>query len=233
VRIMGVKDYYDRLAGVYDSLYKNKYMRVVERRIISEFVDREDFVLDIGCGTGEHLKILNKAIGLDISLEMSKIAREKTDKFVVVGNAEFLPFKNRSFDVVVSFFGALNHCNLNRAVREVRRVLKDDGIFIFTVANVYDAKWILRNAVRGNFKKIKKAIRKRRGVIIKNIGDEKIRVNTRFYDKNEVESILKKENFKIICTFGANITGSPLDRFIYKTFLKNFASYIGFVAKKC
>ncbi|HII60011.1 TPA: methyltransferase domain-containing protein [Methanocaldococcus jannaschii] len=229
---MGIKEYYDKLAKSYDKLYKNKYMRIVEREIIQKEIKDGDFVLDIGCGTGEQLKILNNAVGLDISLEMAKIAKNKTNKPVVVANAEFLPFKNKSFDKAISFFGALNHCNLKRALREVNRVLKDDGIFIFTVANIYDIKWIIKNILKGNFKKVKNAMKKRKGTITKVIDGEKIKVKTRFYDFKEVEDALKKEGFEVVYTFGTNITNSPLDKFIYKSFLKNFASYIGFVAKK-
>ena len=229
---MGIKEYYDKLAKSYDKLYKNKYMRVVEREIIKREIKDDDFVLDIGCGTGEQLKLLNKAIGLDISIEMAKIAKHKTNKPVVVANAEFLPFKNKSFDKAISFFGALNHCNLKRALREVNRVLKDDGVFIFTVANIYDIKWILKNILRGDFKKIRNALKKRKGTIIKIIDGEKIKVKTRFYSIRDVENALKEEGFEVVYTFGANITNSPLDRFIYKSFLKHFASYVGFVARK-
>jgi ubiquinone/menaquinone biosynthesis C-methylase UbiE len=229
---MGIKEYYDKLAKSYDKLYRNKYMRVVEREVIKREIKDDDFVLDIGCGTGEQLKLLNKAVGLDISIEMAKIAKHKTNKPVVVANVEFLPFKNKSFDKAVSFFGALNHCNLKRALREVNRVLKDDGVFIFTIANIYDIKWILKNILRGDLKKVKNALKKRRGIIIKIIDGEKIKVKTKFYSIKEVENALKEEGFEVIYTFGANITNSPLDRFIYKSFLKHFASYIGFVAKK-
>ncbi|AIJ05324.1 Methyltransferase [Methanocaldococcus bathoardescens] len=229
---MGIKEYYDKLAKSYDKLYKNKYMRVVEKEIIKKEIKDDDFVLDIGCGTGEQLKILNKAVGLDISIEMAKIANKKTNKLIVVANAEFIPFKNKSFDKAISFFGALNHCNINRALREVNRVLKDNGVFIFTVANIYDIKWIIKNILKGNFKKVRKALKKRKGTITKVIEGEKIKVKTRFYDFKEVEEALRKEGFEVVYTFGANITNSPLDKFIYKSFLKNFASYIGFVAKK-
>jgi ubiquinone/menaquinone biosynthesis C-methylase UbiE len=229
---MGIKEYYDKLAKSYDKLYKNKYMRVVEREIIKKEIKDNDFVLDIGCGTGEQLKLLNRAVGLDISIEMAKMAKHKTNKPVVVANAEFLPFKNKSFDKAISFFGALNHCNLKRALREVNRVLKDDGVFIFTVANIYDIKWILKNILRGDFKKVKNALKKRKGTITKIIDGEKIKVKTRFYSIGEVENALRKEGFEVIYMFGANITNSPLDKFIYRSFLKHFASYIGFVAKK-
>ncbi|ENN96686.1 GerC2 protein [Methanocaldococcus villosus KIN24-T80] len=225
---MAIEDYYNILAKHYDSIYKNKYMRVVEKKIIESEIDKEDFVLDIGCGTGEQLKIISNAVGLDISIEMAKIAYNKTKKFIVVANAEFLPFKNNTFDAVISFFGALNHSNIYRTVKEVRRVLKKGGLFIFTVANLYDIQWIFKNIC--NIRKIKKAMKKRRGEIVKIINGKKIKVKTRFYTLNELEKILKENNFEIKYSFG--IYDLPFDVIFYKTPIKVFAKYIGFVAKK-
>ncbi|WP_456418572.1 class I SAM-dependent methyltransferase [Methanocaldococcus infernus] len=223
--------YYDKLAKYYDKLYKEKYMREVEKKVIMKEV--EGLTLDIGCGTGEQLKLLNEGIGLDISLEMAKIAKEKCKKFVVVANSEHLPFKDESFDTVISFFGALNHCNINKAFKEVYRVLKPEGKFIFTVANAYDIKWIVKNLRRKGLKKTLKAVKERRGRLVKYINGERIRVKIRFYSMNEIKEKLLKNNFKIEYSFGANITNSFIDKFIYKSFLKYFGSYIGVVARKC
>ncbi len=220
--------YYNALAKYYDSLYKLKYMREVEKKIIFKEIKENYLVLDIGCGTGEQLKYIKNGIGLDISIEMAKIAYKKTNKPVVVGNVEHLPFKNKSFDAVISFFGALNHCNIRRAFREIRRVLKDDGIFIFTVANVYDIKWILKNLK--NPKKIKKSIIKRKGEIVKYIDNKKYKVKTKFYSLEEIKRLLNEENFKIKYTFG--LSNLPTDKFLYKSPFKYISTYIGFVVEK-
>jgi ubiquinone/menaquinone biosynthesis C-methylase UbiE len=232
---MKLSKYYDSIAKEYDKLYygnKLKWMREIENTIIEKEIKNEYLILDIGCGTGEQLAKLNNAIGLDISLNMAKISRNKTNKFVVVGNAENLPFKSKTFDCVISFFGALNHVQLNRALKEIRRVLKDDGVLIFTVANVYDIKWILKTLRRKGIKSTKKAIKNKKGEIVKFIGGKRIKVKTKFYDLNDIENALNKYNFHIKYTFGTNITNSFVDKIIYKSFLKNFGCYIGVVAKK-
>ncbi|EHP87387.1 class I SAM-dependent methyltransferase [Methanotorris formicicus] len=232
---MRLAKYYDALAKEYDKAYsfeKLKWMREVENIIISKEIKKGFFVLDVGCGSGEQLKKLNNAVGLDISIEMAKIANKKTNKLVVVGNAENLPFKNNTFDCVISFFGALNHVNLDRALKEIRRVLKKDGIFIFTVANAYDIKWILRNIKRKGIKKTIKAIRNKKGELVRFSNGRRIRVKTKFYTIKYIENALNKYNFRIKYTFGTNITNSFIDKFIYKSFLKNFGCYIGVVAKK-
>ncbi|AEF96359.1 class I SAM-dependent methyltransferase [Methanotorris igneus] len=232
---MRLAKYYDALAKEYDKVYsfeKLKWMREVENTLISKEIKKEFFVLDVGCGSGEQLKKLNNAVGLDISIEMAKIAHKKADKLVVVGNAECLPFKDNTFDCVISFFGALNHVNLDKALKEMKRILKKDGILIFTVANAYDIKWILRNIKRKGIKKTIKAIKNKKGELVRFSNRKRIKVKTKFYTLKDIEDALKKHNFEVKYTFGANITNTFIDKFIYRSFLKNFGSYIGVVAKK-
>ncbi|WP_456471941.1 class I SAM-dependent methyltransferase [Methanocaldococcus sp.] len=220
--------YYDKIAKHYDNIYKEKFMREIEKRIITKEI--KGLTLDIGCGTGEQLKLLDEAIGLDISLEMAKIAMKKTNKFVVVANAEKLPFKDNTFYNVISFFGALNHCNIDRAFKEIYRVLKPNGKFIFTVANVYSLSYIFKNIK--NPKRLRLSFKKRKGEIRRYIDGERIKIKTRFYDYWEIKKLLEKNNFKIKYGFGARIFNNKLDLFLYKTFFKYFASYIGFVCIK-
>ena len=232
---MKLSKYYDSIAKEYDKLYygnKLKWMREIENAIIEKEIKKEYLILDIGCGTGEQLAKLNNAIGLDISLNMAKIAHNKTNKFVIVGNAENLPFKSKTFDCVISFFGALNHVQLNRALKEIRRVLKDNGVLIFTVANVHDIRWILKTLRRKGIKSTKRAVNNKKGEIVKFMDGKRIKVKTKFYDLNDIEKALDKYNFHIKYTFGTNITNSFIDKMIYKSFLKTIGCYIGVVAEK-
>ncbi len=70
-------------------------------------------VLDLGCGTGFFLAELEErcpgAVGLDISFEMLQVSDQYVPGArVVTGDAERLPFKPRSFDVVFCK-GSLHH----------------------------------------------------------------------------------------------------------------------------
>lgn len=81
-------------------------------------------VLDLGCGTGfvsEHLKGCS-VIGLDISEEMVKAYKERFG-IGIVGNAEELPFKNESFDFVLSNF-SLHWTDWRKSIKEALRVAK-------------------------------------------------------------------------------------------------------------
>ncbi len=81
-------------------------------------------VLDLGCGTGFVSQLLNncKVVGLDISAGMVKAYRERFGRGVV-GNAEELPFKDGSFDFVLSNF-SLHWTDWKRSIVEALRVSK-------------------------------------------------------------------------------------------------------------
>jgi len=98
-------------------------------------------VLEIGCGGGQNAIVLAKwgarAVGLDISEEQIKYAREIAEREKVkvpfcVGNMEDLSiFHNESFDIVLSSFAVGYVENLIRTFQEVFRVLRKRGLFVF------------------------------------------------------------------------------------------------------
>jgi ubiquinone/menaquinone biosynthesis C-methylase UbiE len=84
-------------------------------------------ILDIGCGTGRHLTIFKpyfkNVVGLDISKNMIKSARKKGHE-PLVGDAENLPFRNNSFDVIISI-GVLEHIgDYIHGLQEMKRVAR-------------------------------------------------------------------------------------------------------------
>lgn len=88
-------------------------------------------VLDLGCGTGRSLNLLERAdtvTGVDPSLGLLVRARRRAPGIpLVAGRAEQLPFPDGAFDTVVS---ALVLCSVerpHRALAEVRRVLAPGG----------------------------------------------------------------------------------------------------------
>jgi len=97
-------------------------------------------VLDIGCGSGIYAKILKrrgaKVTGVDISKTLLRIA-EKEVKGVDFHYASIhkLPFKKNSFDIALSAL-MLNYVgNWDKAFKEVNRVLKKGGVYVFSIAN--------------------------------------------------------------------------------------------------
>jgi SAM-dependent methyltransferase len=73
-------------------------------------------------------------IGLDFASAMVKAARSRYPTVTFrEGDAEALPFDDRSFDAVVMNFGMLHLARPDAAIAEARRVLRSGGRYAFTV----------------------------------------------------------------------------------------------------
>jgi demethylmenaquinone methyltransferase/2-methoxy-6-polyprenyl-1,4-benzoquinol methylase len=130
-----VRTMFDRIAPVYDTM--NRVMTggldVRWRRLAAEAaVRRGDRVLDAACGTGDlaiaDLKAgADTVVGLDFSEQMLARARRKAPLEWVQGDMLELPFADESFDAATVGFGVRNVADLDRALRELRRVLKPGG----------------------------------------------------------------------------------------------------------
>jgi len=99
-------------------------------------------ILDCGCGMGNlgvYLTMRGAYIeGFDISSEMLKVARANAEKNGISGRCNFLccgfedlPYRDVSFDLAVGAY-VLHHVDVERAVRELHRILKPGGRAVFT-----------------------------------------------------------------------------------------------------
>ncbi len=97
-------------------------------------------VLEIGFGSGLNLPFYPRTVthltAVDINPGMEKFARQvmadspvKTDLLVI--NGEELPFEAASFDTVLSTWTLCSIERIDKALDEIRRVLRPDGQFIF------------------------------------------------------------------------------------------------------
>ena len=101
-------------------------------------------LLDVAGGTGDvALKFMARggsgctATICDISPEMLAVGRRRVASSrlearvqIVEGNAEALPFADRSFDAYTIAFGIRNVTHIDRALTEARRVVKPGGRFL-------------------------------------------------------------------------------------------------------
>ena len=118
--------------------------RTVEKIASLVNLNENSQVLDIGSGYGGAARHLAKTFGCRvICLNLSEVQNERNRKLnkiqgldsqikVVDGNFEDIPEEDESFDLVWSQDAILHSGNRLRVFREVQRVLKRKGEFIFT-----------------------------------------------------------------------------------------------------
>jgi SAM-dependent methyltransferase len=137
-KIMPTETLYGRTADVYDIRHNSpttERMRILEKSLIRKYAAGKS--LDVGCGTGYHLGLVEDIVGLDPSKEMLEKARGK-GKPLVLAKGEKLPFRDGTFDTVLCLFSVLNVCQAEKASQEIRRVLRPGGIAIVSVASAWD-----------------------------------------------------------------------------------------------
>lgn len=143
-----------------DSFYKRNYEKIAEDHIIevmrsgcNPFMDQDLItelnektvkaikkhlsrgkkILDAGLGTGTVLKSLSgyKKYGVDISLKYLSTIQD--DIHLACAKLEDLPYKTCFFDGIICTDVLEHVLDLNKVIKELKRILKKDGILIVRV----------------------------------------------------------------------------------------------------
>jgi ubiquinone/menaquinone biosynthesis C-methylase UbiE len=120
---------YDRIVAPLDRGMLGRWRRQLFAPLIGD-------VLELGVGTGLNLRVYAPAarvIGIDVELPLVRTAQARSltrDAWVLVADAQRLPFPNAAFDYVTA---ALVFCSIPdpaQALSEVARVLRPGGRLI-------------------------------------------------------------------------------------------------------
>lgn len=124
---------FDRYAEEYDAWYENNGPAYESELLaLKAFLPKNPVkmkAIEIGAGTGRFSPVLGVGLGLEPSRAMARLAKQRNLE-VVLGVAEFLPFKKEQFDLVLIVTALAFFENPNQALREVLRVLKPGGQII-------------------------------------------------------------------------------------------------------
>ena len=139
------KGFWDRWAKRYDrtiAIEKNTYVQILRR--MKRKLDREMYVLELACGTGVFSAQLAGGVKMleatDFSEKMIEKAKQRAHSSKLhysVQDATALPYAPGTFDAVIISNALHIMPSPEKALAEIRRVLKPDGILIaptFTAA---------------------------------------------------------------------------------------------------
>ncbi len=176
-----------------------------ELSFLKDYINDGDNILDLGCGNGRFLELIGdkkiKYSGIDSSESFIKQAKETYGHIgeFTHGDALSLPYKDSSFDTIVSF-GVLHHIPSKKLrkqfLREAHRVMKKDGLLILTVWNLWNER--LTPVIK------KHAMQKLLGKSKLDFKDVFLpfgkKDNVRYlhaFTKREIRSLLKNSGFRI------------------------------------
>jgi ubiquinone/menaquinone biosynthesis C-methylase UbiE len=161
-------------------------------------------VLDVSCGRCEFLSFVERnyvveSYGFDLSSTAVKSGRSVLKRSLVfVGNGEKTPLKGGVFDFVFCL-GSLEHfVNIGDGVREIARVMKDDGEALIVVPNEFWLNHVILAFTKG-------------------IPPTQNQPQEYFTTKEGWKRILEDNGLRVVKTGKQNI---PFDPRLYKMMLK-------------
>ena len=170
---------FNSIAKKYDNV-SNPY--TIKRRSDSLKVESAELILEVGSGTGLVTESFEcEVVCTDFSLEMCKEAK-KRHNLVVCCDAEFLPFKTKIFDAVISAEMIYYLEKPQNFIAYCTNIFKKNGILLFALPN---QDMIIVDRIRRILRKIG---------FSKMYFDDGIR---NFMKIDQLKSLLEENKFKI------------------------------------
>lgn len=185
--------------GLVNKIYQTvrSYTLKNKSRLIKSYI-QEGQILDIGCGTGEFLNIMQQskfvATGIEPNQDAQKFA--KRNYGLAVFDEDDIEGLQKKFFNVITMWHVLEHVyNLNERIAQIKELIAEDGILIVAVPNPssWDAKhyrqfWAAYDCPRHLYHFDKVAIEK----LFKNYGFELINQKPMYFDSFYVSMLSEK-----------------------------------------
>lgn len=132
---------YKEFAMYYDKFYQNKNYEK-ETEFLKNFINADDNILDVGCGTGIHAALLTdngfEVDGLDLNKEMLEIAKTRLKTNLYWQNILEIDI-SKKYNMIISMFAVFNHLKdtdeLMRGLMNLKQLLHDGGKIIIDLHN--------------------------------------------------------------------------------------------------
>ncbi len=114
-----------------DIRWRRKLAKIMEQNKSAEILDLATGTADVLLSCHRHNRAMRLGIGIDLAAEMLQVGRHKLEKarlsektILLRADALSVPAADNSFDAVTISFGIRNVVDVNKALEEMRRVLK-------------------------------------------------------------------------------------------------------------
>ena len=131
---------YDGHTDWYESLAAGEAHAAMQRFAVALLGPGPGRCLDLGCGTGRAIPLLQRAgwtvTGIDVSVDQLDAARRQAPGAALVrADGHVLPFRDAEFDAAVSLFTHTDFDDAAAAFAEAARVLKPGARFVYVGAH--------------------------------------------------------------------------------------------------
>ncbi len=145
---------FERWSRTYEHSWIQRYLDEVHRFMVETVATEEPglnpkVILDVGCGTGRLLRRLAtvwpaaQLVGVDAATGMIELARKLAPTITFYqAVAECLPLADATVDLVMSAVSLHHWEDAALGVREIRRVLRDGGMFC--LADISVPRWLAK-----------------------------------------------------------------------------------------
>ncbi len=154
-----MQTYYDEISDGYEELHREEQLKKIALIKKHLKVNPKEKLLDVGCGTGLTTTAWQCIrYGVDPALKLLAKAQQKESKHknskagvkYTLASAEYLPFRDNEFDIVISITAIQNFQNIEKGLREIKRVGKNKFVLSFLKKSL--KKGLIDGLIRKIFK---------------------------------------------------------------------------------
>jgi len=171
-------------------------LRSKPREYVEEFLSEvKGLILDVGCGAGRNLIKNKKYVAFDFAEKLVLLAKEKAENEKInalfsVASADAIPFKNSTFDGIMSMnvIHVLEGKSKTLAIKEIFRVMKPGAKAIISVWNKNQPRFFLKG---------------KEEYVPWKIDNQKLMRYYYLFTKSELKEFLKQNGFNVLKIFGS------------------------------
>ena len=144
------QNYYDAIAKGYKELYHNEQIKKLKN--ILPYLPKTGTIIDIGSADGVLNNYINSnctLISLDLSFNLLKLNNNNNKINASITN---LPLKTNSVDSLISLTVIQDIPKTQKAIEEISRILKKEGIAIITFLKISQKKETILKELNKYFK---------------------------------------------------------------------------------